>query len=92
MSKRADHLAEMRVALAENCSLAEAKRRLAMLRWRARFPLPRPFVKLRVSGFGVAINHALREYLFVISHRLISRNIGGRIYERNEHSSASTDQ
>lgn len=32
MSRRAQHLAEMRIALAERCSLPEARRRLAMLR------------------------------------------------------------
>lgn len=35
MSRRADHLAEMRHALAHNCSLAEARRQLARLRWHA---------------------------------------------------------
>jgi hypothetical protein len=34
-SGRADHLAEMRIAVAERCSLAEARRRLAVLKWAA---------------------------------------------------------
>ncbi len=34
MSRR-DHAAEMRYALAHNCSLDEARRALAKLRWRA---------------------------------------------------------
>lgn len=35
MSRRSEHLAEMRVALSEKCSLEEARRRLAQLRHRA---------------------------------------------------------
>jgi hypothetical protein len=36
MSRRGDHLAEMRFALAERVTLTEARRRLAMLQHRAR--------------------------------------------------------
>lgn len=32
---RADHLAEMRFAVANHCSLAEAKQQMARLRWAA---------------------------------------------------------
>ena len=35
MSRRADHLAEMRYALEHSCSLADAKAGLARLRWLA---------------------------------------------------------
>lgn len=35
MTARRDHLAEMRYALAHNCSLDEARRQLARLRWQA---------------------------------------------------------
>lgn len=36
MTARRNHVAEMQHALAHNCSLEEARRALAMLRWRAR--------------------------------------------------------
>lgn len=36
MTARRNHIAEMQHALAHNCSLEEARRALAKLRWRAR--------------------------------------------------------